>query len=145
MIYIIHGGSEFMRFYDIFDLEFYSDMKKILIVDDSNTNIVLLEAILVSRGYEIQTAFNVDEAYNLLKKDRPELILLDLLMPRISGYQFLDQLKKNEETRDIPVIIVSAVTDGPNIQRTFDLGAVDYIEKPVDINALVSKVEKTLN
>jgi CheY-like chemotaxis protein len=120
-------------------------MKKILIVDDSNTNVVLLEAILVSRGYKIQTAFNVDEAYSLLEKERPQLILLDLLMPRVSGYQFLDQLKKNDETRDIPVIIVSAVTDALNIQKTFDLGAVDYIEKPVDIKALLSKVEKTLN
>ena len=120
-------------------------MKKILIVDDSNTNVVLLEAILNSRGYEIHTAYNVNEAYNMLKKDLPALILLDLLMPRISGYQFLDQLKKNDETRDIPVIIVSAVTDTPNIQRTFELGAIDYIEKPVDIKTLVSKVEKTLN
>ena len=120
-------------------------MKKILIVDDSNTNVVLLEAILVSRGYSIHTALNVEEAYSLLKKDRPELILLDLLMPKISGYQFLDQLKKNDETRDIPVIVVSAVTDALDIQKTFELGAVDYIEKPVDIKALVTKVEKTLN
>ena len=120
-------------------------MKKILIVDDSNTNVVLLEAILNSRGYEIQTAYNVDEAQNMMAKERPGLILLDLLMPKISGYQFLDELKKNDETRDIPVIIVSAVTDTPNIQKTFDLGAVDYIEKPVDIKVLVSKVEKTLN
>lgn len=119
-------------------------MKKILIVDDSNTNVVLLEAILNSRGYEIQTAYNVDEAQNMMARDRPELILLDLLMPKISGYQFLDQLKQNEKTRDIPVIIVSAVTDTPNIQKTFDLGAIDYIEKPVDIKLLVNKVEKTL-
>jgi CheY-like chemotaxis protein len=120
-------------------------MKKILIVDDSNTNVVLLEAILNSRGYSIQTAYNVDEAYSMLSRERPQLILLDLLMPRISGYQFLDQLKQNAETRDIPVIIVSAVTDSENIQKTFDLGAVDYIEKPVDIKALVKKVEQTLN
>ncbi len=120
-------------------------MKKILIIDDSNTNVVLLEAILNSRGYDIQTAYNVDEAQNMMTKDRPELILLDLLMPKISGYQFLDQLKQNDETRDIPVIIVSAVTDTPNIQKTFDLGAIDYIEKPVDIKLLLSKVEKTLN
>jgi CheY-like chemotaxis protein len=120
-------------------------MKKILIVDDSNTNIVLLEAILNSRGYNTTTAYNVDEACAILDKDRPSLILLDLLMPRISGYQFLDQLKKNNDTRNIPVIIVSAVTDAPNIQKTFDLGAIDYIEKPVDIKTLVSKVENTLN
>ena len=118
---------------------------KVLIVDDSNTNVVLLEAILNSKGYDIKTAFNVKEAYTMLEKDRPELILLDLLMPKISGYQFLDQLKKNNDTRGIPVIIVSAVTDVMNIKKTLDMGAVDYIEKPVDIKALVKKVEKTLN
>ena len=122
-----------------------SDRKKILIVDDSNTNIVLLEAILNSMGYDIKTALNVKEAYTMLEKDRPELILLDLLMPKISGYQFLDQLKKNTETSGIPVIIVSAVTDIMNIKKTLDMGAVDYVEKPVDIKALVKKVEKTLN
>jgi len=121
------------------------DKKKILIVDDSNTNVVLLEAILNRKGYAIQTAFNVKEAYTMLEKERPELILLDLLMPKISGYQFLDQLKKNNETSGIPVIIVSAVTDAMNIKKTLDMGAVDYIEKPVDIKALVKKVEKTLN
>ena len=122
-----------------------SDRKKILIVDDSNTNIVLLEAILNSMGYDIKTALNVKEAYTMLEKDRPELILLDLLMPKISGYQFLDQLKKNTETSGIPVIIVSAVTDIMNIKKTLDMGAIDYVEKPVDIKALVKKVEKTLN
>lgn len=121
-----------------------TDRKKILIVDDSNTNVVLLEAILNNRGYEIITALNVKQAYNMLQKDRPELILLDLLMPKISGYQFLDQLKKNIDTREIPVIIVSAVTDIMNIKKTLDMGAVDYIEKPVDIKTLVRKVEKTL-
>ena len=65
-------------------------------------------------------------------------------MPKISGYQFLDQLKKNIDTREIPVIIVSAVTDIMNIKKTLDMGAVDYIEKPVDIKTLVRKVEKTL-
>ena len=119
--------------------------KKILIVDDSNTNVVLLEAILTSKGYEIKTALNVKEAYSMLEKDRPALILLDLLMPKISGYQFLDQLKKNNETKEIPVIIVSAVSDVMNIKKSLDMGAVDYIEKPVDIKALVKKVEKTLN
>lgn len=120
-------------------------MKKILIVDDSNTNVVLLEAILNSRGYDIQTAYNVNEAQEMLSRERPALILLDLLMPRVSGYQFLDRLKKDTQYRDIPVIVVSAVADAPNIRKTFELGAVDYIEKPVDIKLLLAKVEKTLN
>ena len=113
-------------------------MKKILVIDDSNTNTVLLEAILNSRGFKTITALSVKEAYSMMEKERPELILLDLLMPKISGYEFLDEIKQKEETRDIPVIIVSAVTGSQERQKTMKLGAVDYIEKPVDINALVS-------
>ena len=120
-------------------------MKKILIIDDSNTNVVLLEAILNNRGYEIQKAMNVEEAYNMMAHEPPALILLDLLIPKISGYQFLDQIKQDEKTKDIPVIIVSAVTDALNIKKTLDIGAVDYIMKPVDIKELINKVEKTLN
>ena len=86
-------------------------MKKILIIDDSNTNVVLLEAILINKGYTIETALNVEEAFKMLDREQPSLILLDLLMPQISGYEFLEQIKGDDKTRDIPVIIVSAVTD----------------------------------
>ena len=120
-------------------------MKKILIVDDSSTNVVLLEAILNSRGYEIRTAMSVKEAYSMMAQETPALILLDLLMPQVSGYQFLDRIKHDDKTKDIPVIIVSAVTDALNIKKTLDRGAVDYIVKPVDIKELINKVEKTLN
>ncbi len=120
-------------------------MKKILIIDDSNTNVVLLEAILLSKGYEIQTAQNVKEAYTMMSREQPALILLDLLMPKISGYEFLEQLKADKKTAGIPVIVVSAVTDAMNIKRTLDMGALDYIEKPVDISELLTKVDKTLN
>ena len=98
--------------------------KKILIIDDSNTNIVLLEAILNSKGYNILTAINVQQAKSILSNDLPQLILLDLLMPHISGYQFLEEIKNDEETRDIPVIVVSAVTDEQNKKKTMVMGAV---------------------
>jgi CheY-like chemotaxis protein len=120
-------------------------MKRILIVDDSNTNVVLLEAVLNNRGYDIRTSMSVKEAYGILADEPPELILLDLLMPQISGYQFLDQIKSDEKTKHIPVIIISAVTDALNIKKTLDMGALDYIEKPVDIKELITKVERTLN
>lgn len=117
-------------------------MKRVLIVDDSSTNVVLLEAILHNHGYEIRTAMSVKEAYSMLDQQIPDLILLDLLIPQISGYQFLEQIKDDDKTSRIPVIIVSAVTDAPNIRRTLEMGAVDFIEKPVDIKQLISKVEK---
>ena len=120
-------------------------MKSILIVDDSNTNVVLLEAVLNSRGYNIRTSRSAQEAYQIMAHEPPALILLDLLMPHISGYKFLDQIKKDDKTKNIPVIVVSAVTDVMNIKKTLDMGAVDYIEKPVDIKELIKKVEQTLN
>ena len=119
--------------------------ENILVIDDSNTNVVLVEAILNSKGYHITTAMSVKEALPIIDDKPPKLILLDLLMPQISGYQFLEDLKKNDSTKDIPVIIVSAVTGKESRIKTKKLGAVDYIEKPIDINVLLRKVEEILN
>ncbi|MFN8208534.1 MAG: response regulator [Bacteroidales bacterium] len=116
----------------------------VLVVDDSNTNVVLLEAILNDKGYEIETALNAKEAFAIMETKVPDLILLDLLMPKINGYDFLQQVKGNDRTKDIPVIIVSAVTESENIRKTIDMGAVDFIKKPIDIQDLIEKVSKTL-
>ena len=118
--------------------------ENILVIDDSNTNVVLVEAILNSKGYHTKTAMSVKEALPIIDNTPPHLILLDLLMPQVSGYQFLEDLKKNDLTKDIPVIIVSAVTGNESKTKTKNLGAVDYIEKPIDITELVSKVEEIL-
>ena len=119
--------------------------ENILVIDDSNTNVVLVQAILNSKGYNITTAMSVKEALPIIDDKPPKLILLDLLMPQISGYQFLEDLKKNDDTKDIPVIIVSAVTDKESRIKTKKLGAVDYIEKPIDIKVLLNKVQEILN
>lgn len=117
---------------------------RILVVDDSSTNIVLLEAILNGQGYEIETAQSVKEAYQIIKKETVHLILLDLLMPRISGYDFLKEIKSNESTKDIPVIIVSAVADAENRKKSIELGALDFINKPIDIQYFIEKIETIL-
>jgi len=70
---------------------------KILVVDDSTTNVVLLEAILDEKGYQIETALNAKEAYSIIEKETPDLILLDLLMPKISGFDFLEEIRKKPE------------------------------------------------
>ena len=117
---------------------------KILVVDDSTTNVVLLEAILDEKGYQIETALNAKEARNIIERDKPDLILLDLLMPKISGFEFLEELRKDEETKNTPVIVVSALTDEENVERIMQLGAVDYVKKPIDLQYLVSRVESVL-
>ena len=114
---------------------------RILVVDDSSTNIVLLEAILNGQGYTIETAQSVKEAYQIIKKESVDLILLDLLMPRVSGYDFLKEIKNSESTRDIPVIIVSAVADPENRRKSLELGAIDFINKPIDIQNFIERIE----
>jgi CheY-like chemotaxis protein len=121
-----------------------SNNKTILIIDDSTTNIVLLQAVLNNKGYLIETALNVKDALSIVSKKNPDLILLDLLMPRINGYDFLKEIKENDKTCNIPVIIVSALTDQENIQRSMELGANEFITKPVDIQKLLEMVASIL-
>src|SRR5208283_3772997 len=121
-----------------------NQISRILVVDDSSTNIVLLEAILNGQGYEIETAQSVKEAYQVIKKENVNLILLDLLMPRVSGFDFLKEIKNNESTKDIPVIIVSAVADIENKKKSLELGAMDFINKPIDIQDFIERIEEIL-
>jgi CheY-like chemotaxis protein len=118
----------------------------ILVIDDSTTNIVLLEAILTEKGYQIETALNAKEAFMRIEKQIPDLILLDLLMPKVSGFDFLEQIRKDEKTRKTPVIVISAInTDEVSTRKINDLEAVDFIRKPIDIQYLVNRVDEILN
>jgi response regulator RpfG family c-di-GMP phosphodiesterase len=119
--------------------------RKILVIDDSNTNVVLLEALLNIRGYKIITALNAREAFSLIEKEKPNLILLDLYMPETSGFDLLLIIKSNDVTKNIPVIVVSAVTDEVTILKTITLGATGFIEKPIDIQLLIEKIEEIIN
>jgi CheY-like chemotaxis protein len=119
---------------------------RILVIDDSTTNIVLLEAILTEKGYLIETALNAKEAFMRIEKQVPDLILLDLLMPKVSGFDFLEQLRHVEMTKKTPVILISALnTDDENLYKIKNLDAVDFLRKPIDIQYLVNLVEKVLD
>jgi len=122
-------------------------MKKshILVIDDSNTNVVLLEAILSEKGFDVNTAFNAQEADQLIEKGVPDLILLDLLMPGTSGFEFLSQLKNKEKTCNIPVLVISALADEESVSKIMGMGALDYMKKPIDIQMLIQKVESVLS
>ncbi|MCF8380869.1 MAG: response regulator [Bacteroidales bacterium] len=117
----------------------------IFIIDDSNTNVVLIEAILETKGYSSRTALSVKDAWPQIKKNKPSLILLDLLMPALSGFDFMEKIKKEPELNKIPIIVISALSDQSSIQKTYELGAVAYLTKPLDIFALMEAVEKSLN
>ena len=118
--------------------------KTILVIDDSTTNVVLLQAVLTNKGYKIETALSVKEAFTNINKKIPDLILLDLLMPKINGYDFLMEIKGNDKTNNIPVFVVSALTDFENIEKAKSLGAHTFIKKPVDIQKLVELVDSIL-
>jgi DNA-binding response OmpR family regulator len=118
--------------------------KNILVVDDSETNLVLIEAILEDEGFLVKKAFSVKEATELLSDFIPDLILLDLLMPNENGFDLLKRLKTDKTYSKIPVIIVTAFANKENTAMSFDLGAIDLIEKPIDISLFLEKVNKAL-
>lgn len=117
----------------------------ILIVDDSATNQVLMEAILQEEGFETITAFGAREALKQIDKQKPNLILLDLLMPEVSGFEFLREVKKSPEKANIPVIVISAVNSKENMEECKALGASDFFSKPIDIQTFIKRVREVTN
>ncbi|MDR3254279.1 MAG: diguanylate cyclase [Synergistaceae bacterium] len=107
----------------------------ILAVDDERSNLVVLNKIL-SREFDVLTAKSGGEALTRVADDRPDLILLDIIMPDMSGFDVLAKLKSSQETRNIPVIIITGLSGEEDEERGFLLGAVDYITKPFK-NAIV--------
>jgi PleD family two-component response regulator len=119
--------------------------KKVLIIDDSETNLLLTESLLVESGdFEAITVKNALNSMKAAQKHMPDLILLDLMMPKINGIEVLKNLKNNEKTKDIPVVIVSAKSDEATKAKTMSLGAIEFVEKPIGINNLLDKVKKQL-
>ncbi|SFA86561.1 putative two-component system response regulator [Acetitomaculum ruminis DSM 5522] len=123
-------------------LDMFNDDNKptILVVDDVDMELALLEQMLDALGFKSVLAMSVDEAIKEIEKKIPNLILLDLIMPDVDGFQFMEILNNNPETRDIPVIIVSAMDASYDKRRAFNLGAVDFIGKPFDFSEVALRV-----
>ena len=118
---------------------------KVLIVDDNQQNLELLEVYLESvPEVSVRTAADGVEAMGLLAKDPPDLVLLDIMMPRMSGFEVCRQIKSNPKTRDILVVMVTALNETGDIERATECGADDYLSKPIDRKALVSLVRTLL-
>lgn len=113
---------------------------QILVVDDSITNVVLLNAVLTEEGYKVQTAFSVPDALKLISSEKPDLVLLDLNIPYVSGIEMVKNMKSNNEMKNIPVIIVTGYGDQEKKKQLYSFGVIDYIEKPIDIDKLIDKV-----
>ncbi|HJZ45961.1 MAG TPA: response regulator [Roseiflexaceae bacterium] len=116
----------------------------ILIVDDTPANLNVLSAILGKRGYRVRPAINGALALKAAQKAAPDLILLDVQMPGMDGYEVCRQLKGDEQTRHIPVVFISALDDVLDKVEAFQVGGVDYITKPFQIEEVLARVENQL-
>jgi signal transduction histidine kinase len=116
------------------------DETKILIVDDVQLNLELMKGILSEKGYQVATAINGRSAIAKAKAHKFDLILLDLVMPDIDGFEVCSILKSNPQTHDVPIIFLTATKESDNITKGFNLGAVDYIPKPFSKEELLARV-----
>ena len=112
----------------------------VLIVDDVPTNVMLVQAILKKEGYTLLTANSGKKALEMTDAHNPNLILLDIMMPEMDGFEVLQRLKENPKTNHIPVIIMSALSDMQSVVRGYQLGAVEYVTKPFQREELVKRV-----
>lgn len=117
----------------------------ILIVDDSPDNLRVLSATLSDSNYDIRCAKNGKMALKAIASELPDLILLDIQMPELDGYQVCQQLKADARTRPIPVIFISALDDTIDKVKAFSVGGVDYITKPFQVEEVLARVRNQLN
>jgi two-component system sensor histidine kinase/response regulator len=119
-----------------------SETKKasILIVDDNPQNLQLMGSIIYEKGYNVSVSSSGGNALESISQELPDLILLDIQMPEMDGFEVCKILKSNSITKDIPIIFLTAVTDTENIVHGFEMGAVDYITKPFNKEVLIARI-----
>ena len=122
-----------------------SKQNDILIVDDMPDNLSLLMQMLTEHGYRVRPVLNGKLALQVVQNSLPDLILLDILMPGIDGYEVCRRLKAEEHTRDIPIIFISALDDTMDKVKAFELGGVDYITKPFQEKEVLARVKTHLD
>jgi DNA-binding response OmpR family regulator len=118
---------------------------KILVVDDEEFIRNLLRNGLTENGFEVVTADNGFEAILAVEEEKPDMVITDIMMPRLNGLELLKALKNNKFTRNIPVILVSAIDEADKVQEGLSTGAVDFITKPFKINEIVGKLRHLLS
>ena len=119
-------------------------MKKILIVDDEADIIEILQFVLEAEGFECITAFDGEEGLKLAREIHPDLIILDVMMPKINGYKISRLLKYDNKYKDIPIIMVTARSQLEDKMIGEETGVNEYITKPFELDAIVKKVEEYL-
>jgi len=123
-----------------FDLNQDYSRYNILAVDDIPLNLVLVQKMLSRFKFEIRTAENGQQALDAVSNRKPDLILLDLMMPGIDGFEVIKRLREDPATSDIRIVILSALNSNEDVVKGFDLGANDFIMKPIIMEKLLNSV-----
>ncbi|WP_297846016.1 response regulator [Pseudomonas sp.] len=122
----------------------YAEKGVILIVDDTPENLALLSDALEDAGYLVLVALDGSSALNRIQRRRPDLILLDALMPGLDGFETCRQIKSQPDTANIPVLFMTALTDSEHVVKGFEAGAIDYVTKPIECNEVLARVASHL-
>jgi DNA-binding response OmpR family regulator len=117
---------------------------KILVVDDNEKNVELLEAILQAADFEVLKAYDGKQAIEIVGSQRPDLLLLDIMMPQLDGFQVCEILRKDSQNSGLPVIMVTAKDKESDIVQSLERGADDYVVKPIDKKELLAKITDLL-
>ena len=117
---------------------------RVLIADDNPQGVELLEAYLSETDYDIRSAADGDETLHRVRDWKPDLILLDIMMPKISGFEVCKRLRADPETRDIAVLMVTALDQPSDIDRAVEAGTDDFLTKPINKNELLLRVRSAL-
>ena len=129
-----------MELNETFESEINRSDYKILIVDDVVSNVLLLKILLTNEKFQVCTAANGNQCIEMAQKEKPDLILLDVMMPDINGFDTAVILKKDEATRDIPIIFLTALNNPSDLVKGFQVGANDFLTKPFNKEELVMRV-----
>ncbi len=119
-------------------------LPKVLVVDDNEDNANIIRDYLEARGYPITVAYNGDEAMAQFESVKPSLVLLDVMMPGMDGWQVCRQIKASPSARDVRVIMVTALQDWMDKRQAIETGADDYVEKPFELSKLAAVVERNV-
>jgi DNA-binding response OmpR family regulator len=117
---------------------------KILVVDDTPKNVKLLAVILTAKGYDVLTALSGREALARVEAEQPDLVLLDVVMPEMSGYEVCGKIRENPATQMLPVVMVTALDPGEERIKGLDAGADDFLTKPINQPELLARVRSLL-
>src|SRR5713101_2538152 len=116
----------------------------VLMVDDEEMNLELVETLMVPLGYEVEKARNGREALEKISKREPDIILLDVMMPGMDGYEVCSILKDDKKTRHIPIVMITALNQIENKVTGIETGADDYLSKPFHMRELIARVKSLL-